>query len=704
MLTALLFNGACPTAAVEVGTCQDDRDCPNDAVCRASFCQKTCNYNRDCQADQHCENGACAPGAFVLPDAGRTDAESLDRSLSDRTAPERHGADLQQADAAGADRALADRPLPDAAQGDAQTAQDAAFSTDATQSCPLGQHDGGDGTCVSLNECVAGFHDGGDGACWPAGVCVDGFHDAGDGRCFPAGYCAAGYHDDGLGDCVAESQCAAGFHDGGDGSCVSEGSCLSGFHDGGDGSCLGDGICAEGYHDGGNGDCVSVGSCATGYHDGGDAVCVAVGSCSDGYHDGGDGDCVIMGACSPDCSLYYIDGDGDGFGAGELSEDCVHLPPSPHLSTVDGDCNDNDPAVHSRATYYPDLDHDGYTGAAEHLCKTSAPSGYQEQPTPAPYVSFAASSFVSLAGSGGDVEWHSQGYAYLRDAHGSATGMRFTSNDHISDEFVATGFDLDLAADANITGLRVHVLRRAAGGDDVWDQQVRLYHNGVLGDNRALSAHWPDTDYEEQVYGGATDLWGLAWTPALLNDANFGLVVQANLAGGSGLFPFLDTGYIDNVWIEVFVDGVQHPDCDDDDGGVWSSRVMLTDSDGDGYGAGSAQIYCVGELVPDGLAPASVPDCYSGSADAHPWQYSYFEVDRGDGSFDYDCDGSLTKGYISKDTECTWDTDSSTCKVKTSASFDNKAPCGQNNRVPRCSGDNIYVCGLHDVDVTTACR
>jgi len=42
----------------------------------------------------------------------------------------------------------------------------------------------------------------------------------------------------------------------------------------------------------------------------------------------------------------------------------------------------------------------------------------------------------------------------------------------------------------------------------------------------------------------------------------------------------------------------------------------------------------------DGDGYTTCEDCYDLNTDAFPGQTEYFEVDRGDGSFDYDCDGS----------------------------------------------------------------
>lgn len=61
------------------------------------------------------------------------------------------------------------------------------------------------------------------------------------------------------------------------------------------------------------------------------------------------------------------------------------------------------------------------------------------------------------------------------------------------------------------------------------------------------------------------------------------------------------------------------------------------DADSDSYGDPLSPPACL--CAPQ--APYSVTnmqDCYDGNAEAFPGQPTYFSVDRGDGSFDYDCD------------------------------------------------------------------
>lgn len=77
---------------------------------------------------------------------------------------------------------------------------------------------------------------------------------------------------------------------------------------------------------------------------------------------------------------------------------------------------------------------------------------------------------------------------------------------------------------------------------------------------------------------------------------------------------------------------VNGADCNDANGAVWRNRYR--DVDVDAYGAGAAT--CVGNEV--GYVDNNT-DCYDSNASAYPGQTAYFTTNRGDGSFDYNCDG-----------------------------------------------------------------
>ncbi len=84
-------------------------------------------------------------------------------------------------------------------------------------------------------------------------------------------------------------------------------------------------------------------------------------------------------------------------------------------------------------------------------------------------------------------------------------------------------------------------------------------------------------------------------------------------------------------------DGVDN-DCDNstDEVGAGGCTVYYRDNDNDGFGAGNSQCLC----QPNGtFKVTNNTDCYDSNALAYPGQTTPFTIDRGDGSFDYNCDG-----------------------------------------------------------------
>jgi hypothetical protein len=56
---------------------------------------------------------------------------------------------------------------------------------------------------------------------------------------------------------------------------------------------------------------------------------------------------------------------------------------------------------------------------------------------------------------------------------------------------------------------------------------------GMVGpENKAMNEEWP-ADGAVIKYGGPADLWSLSWTPAEINDADFGAVISAGVAASS---------------------------------------------------------------------------------------------------------------------------------------------------------------------------
>ena len=70
-------------------------------------------------------------------------------------------------------------------------------------------------------------------------------------------------------------------------------------------------------------------------------------------------------------------------------------------------------------------------------------------------------------------------------------------------------------------------------------------------------------------------------------------------------------------------------------------RTYYRDQDGDGHASQTAITVC--GSAPAGYITGPTDDCYDLNADARPGQTSYFRDDRGDGSFDYNCNGTEEK-------------------------------------------------------------
>lgn len=80
--------------------------------------------------------------------------------------------------------------------------------------------------------------------------------------------------------------------------------------------------------------------------------------------------------------------------------------------------------------------------------------------------------------------------------------------------------------------------------------------------------------------------------------------------------------------------------------GCESPSTFFADADGDGFGDDATTVTAC--EAPAGFV-AIGGDCMDSNADVHPSQNAFFTTDRGDGSFDYDCDGTEAKERTRED-------------------------------------------------------
>ena len=109
----------------------------------------------------------------------------------------------------------------------------------------------------------------------------------------------------------------------------------------------------------------------------------------------------------------------------------------------------------------------------------------------------------------------------------------------------ASNYGFNIPTGATINGITVVINKSSNTSVNVCfrDNIVRLIKGGVIQTavNRASGNNWP-TALGASNYGNATDLWGSTWTPADINDPNFGAVLSVN--NNSGATRTLTVDYV----------------------------------------------------------------------------------------------------------------------------------------------------------------
>lgn len=113
-------------------------------------------------------------------------------------------------------------------------------------------------------------------------------------------------------------------------------------------------------------------------------------------------------------------------------------------------------------------------------------------------------------------------------------------------------FRFALPTDAIIQGISVSVLRRAGTAHFIHDTEVRLIAGttATAVNEADPSTFWGD-EFAAVSYGGVHDTWGRAWTPAVLNDDTFGVLISAqNTDAASAHSARIDTVVVTVTYTE----------------------------------------------------------------------------------------------------------------------------------------------------------
>lgn len=103
-----------------------------------------------------------------------------------------------------------------------------------------------------------------------------------------------------------------------------------------------------------------------------------------------------------------------------------------------------------------------------------------------------------------------------------------------------TNFSFSIPTGATINGIKVTFTKSKYGTVTANDEEVKIVKsNGSIGtENKALAGEWTDASVEYD-YGNSTDLWNESWESSDINNSNFGVVLSANVALGSGEYARL---------------------------------------------------------------------------------------------------------------------------------------------------------------------
>jgi hypothetical protein len=118
----------------------------------------------------------------------------------------------------------------------------------------------------------------------------------------------------------------------------------------------------------------------------------------------------------------------------------------------------------------------------------------------------------------------------------------------------ATNFGFSIPTGATINGILLEIQQRVVtSGDGANPSQVRIVKaDGSIGTTNKGSSSmygiWQSTTPAYWSFGSSTDLWGETWTPADINDVDFGSVLGVTSTSAPGLF----SSEVDHIRITVY--------------------------------------------------------------------------------------------------------------------------------------------------------
>jgi len=171
------------------------------------------------------------------------------------------------------------------------------------------------------------------------------------------------------------------------------------------------------------------------------------------------------------------------------------------------------------------------------------------------------------------------------------------------------------------------------------------------GNSNSITLTWTDSCQSQLTHGG---------NDALTTSCSTGTFTNAGLDGGSLTINSDVTLIIDSGATWAFNDGksISPIGTITVNGEIKKGYLFYPDSDGDYWGAGTSLWFSESSSSGGYLRASSgsllgIGDCYDGNTNVFPGQTTYFPTHRGDGKFDYNCDGGTeTKQWTTTGGNC----------------------------------------------------
>lgn len=155
------------------------------------------------------------------------------------------------------------------------------------------------------------------------------------------------------------------------------------------------------------------------------------------------------------------------------------------------------------------------TNAAGTVLQNSCPTGGGGGVSSA---TSAPGTCASTRWTGGNSPWNLN----PTDVSASDTKYAIAQPNGTSDLLTCSQYGFNIPANATILGVTVNVQRKSSSNSRTTDGAMRLVKAGVVGTiDRSTATVYTTVDVTE-AHGSATDMWGVALTPADINAVNFG--------------------------------------------------------------------------------------------------------------------------------------------------------------------------------------